>query len=72
MEEKDKKVVERMEDGVSLKLKMKRGTETRDQDEIYGKINKESVEDVEEEADEMIELMEDCMKDMREVQPDDE
>lgn len=68
--EEDKRVIEKIEDSVSLKLKMKRGTETRDQDEIYGKINKESVEDVQEETDELIEEMENCMEKMREVQPD--
>lgn len=69
-ENKDKRIIEKIEDSVSIKLKMKRGSETRDQDEIYGKINKESVDDVEEETDEMIELMGEAMNKMREVQPD--
>lgn len=64
--------IKRMNEGVALKVKMKRGTGTRDQDTITGKIKGEDVEDVENQREELVEQMKKAMEDSREVQPDEE
>lgn len=59
-----------MEKGVSLKLKSKRGTETRDQDEAYLKIKGETVADVEEQAEDAVDVMEAAMEKQRQIDPE--
>lgn len=61
--------VERRERGVSLKLKSKRGTGTRDQDEVYGKIRAPTAEEAREQVDELTGAMEEALDAQRDIQP---
>lgn len=62
--------VERTDTGVSITVQMKRGTGTRDQDTITGKLKAESLEAAQEDLEELKAELEDLAEYARVVQPD--
>ena len=64
------KYVERTDVGVSLTVKLKRGTGTRDQDEVIAKAKGSTLEDAREDMDELRGYIRDLAEDARQIQPD--
>ena len=62
--------VERTDVGVSLTVKLKRGTGTRDQDEVIAKAKGSTLEDAREDMNELREYIHDLAEDARQIQPD--
>ena len=62
--------VERTDVGVSLTVKLKRGTETRDQDEVIAKAKGSTLEDARKDMDELRGYIRDLAEDARQIQPD--
>lgn len=62
--------VERTDTGVSITVQMKRGTGTRDQDTITGKLKAESLEAAQEDLEELKAELKDLAGYARKVQPD--
>ena len=62
--------VERTDVGVSLTVKLKRGTGTRDQDEVIAKAKGSTLADAREDMNELREYIRDLAKDARQIQPD--
>ncbi|MDS0301173.1 hypothetical protein NDI76_20765 [Halogeometricum sp. S1BR25-6] len=61
--------VERSDVGVSLTVKLKRGTGTRDQDEVIAKAKGKTLEDAREDMETLREYMHDLAEDARQIQP---
>ena len=61
--------VERSDVGVSLTVKLKRGTETRDQDEVIAKAKGKTLEDAREDMETLREYIHDLAEDARKIQP---
>ena len=62
--------VERTDVYVSLTVTLKRGTGTRDQDEVIAKAKGSTLEDACEDVNELREYIRDLAKDARQIQPD--
>jgi hypothetical protein len=63
--------VERSDVGVSLTVKLTRGTGTRDQDTITAKAKGKTLEDAREDMETLREYIHDLAEDARQIQPDD-
>ncbi|AKH98725.1 MULTISPECIES: DUF7389 domain-containing protein [Halobacteriaceae] len=63
--------VERSDVGVSLTVKLKRGTGTRDQDEVIAKAKGKTLEDAREDMETLREYIHDLAEDARQIQPAD-
>ena len=61
--------IERTDVGVSLTVKLKRGTGTRDQDEVIAKAKGSTLEDARDDRDELREYIRDLAEDARQIQP---
>jgi len=61
--------VERSDVGVSLTVKLKRGTGTRDQDEVIAKAKGKTLEDAREDMETLREYIHDLAEDARQIQP---
>ncbi|WP_363463541.1 DUF7389 domain-containing protein [Halogeometricum borinquense] len=61
--------VERSDVGVSLTVKLKRGTGTRDQDEVIAKAKGKTLEDAREDMEILREYIHDLAEDARQIQP---
>ena len=61
--------VERSDVGVSLTVKLKRGTGTRDQDEVIAKAKGKTLEDAREDMETLREYIHDLAEDVRQIQP---
>lgn len=68
----DAETVENVASGVSITTKLKRGSGTRDQDEIKIKAKGKTAEEAVENMDTVLEEAEEWADDLREVQPDDD
>ena len=64
--------VERTDVGVSLTVKLQRGTGTRDQDEVIAKVKGSTLEDAREDMDELRGYIRNLAEDARQIQPDPE
>ncbi|MDT3437454.1 hypothetical protein DVK05_15690 [Halorubrum sp. Atlit-8R] len=64
--------VERSDVGVSLTVKLKRGTGTRDQDEVIAKAKGKTLEDAREDMETLREYIHDLAEDARQIQPEEE
>lgn len=64
--------VERSDVGVSLTVKLKRGTGTRDQDEVIAKAKGKTLEDAREDIEILREYINDLAEDARQIQPEKE
>ena len=64
--------VERSDIGVSLTVKLKRGTGTRDQDEVIAKAKGKTLEDAREDMEILREYIHDLAEDARRIQPEEE
>ena len=64
--------VERSDVGVSLTVKLKRGTGTRDQDEVIAKAKGKTLEDAREDMETLREYINDLAEDARQIQPEEE
>ena len=64
--------VERSDVGVSLTVKIKRGTGTRDQDEVIAKAKGKTLEDAREDMETLREYIHDLAEDARQIQPEEE
>jgi hypothetical protein len=64
--------VERSDIGVSLTVKLKRGTGTRDQDEVIAKAKGKTLEDAREDMEILREYIHDLAEDARQIQPEEE
>jgi len=64
--------VERSDIGVSLTVKLKRGTGTRDQDEVTAKAKGKTLEDAREDMEILREYIHDLAEDARQIQPEEE
>ena len=64
--------VERSDVGVSLTVKLTRGTGTRDQDKIVAKAKGKTLEDAREDMETLREYIHDLAEDARQIQPDEE
>ena len=64
--------VERSDVGVSLTVKLKRGTGTRDQDEVIAKAKGKTLEDAREDMEILREYIHDLAEDARQIQPEEE
>jgi len=62
--------VERSDVGVSLTVKLKRGTGTRDQDEVIAKAKGKTLEDAREDIEILREYIHDLAEDARQIQPE--
>jgi hypothetical protein len=62
--------VERSDVGVSLTVKIKRGTGTRDQDEVIAKAKGKTLEDAREDMEILREYIHDLAEDARQIQPE--
>ncbi|MDS0280199.1 hypothetical protein NDI85_20650 [Halomicroarcula sp. S1AR25-4] len=62
--------VERSDVGVSLTVKLKRGTGTRDQDEVIAKAKGKTLEDAREDMEILREYIHDLAEDARQIQPE--
>jgi len=65
------KYVERSDVGVSLTVKLTRGTGTRDQDKITAKVKGKTLEDAREDMETLHEYIHDLAEDTRQIQPGD-
>ena len=63
--------VERSDAGVSITMKLTRGTGTRDQDKITAKAKGKTLEDVHEDMETLREYIHDLAEDARQIQPAD-
>lgn len=72
MSDESNETVERLERGVKITAKVKRGTGTRDQDEIRAKVKADDVEEARQQMDELSEHLEQWADDLRAIQPDDQ
>ncbi|WP_424005445.1 DUF7389 domain-containing protein (plasmid) [Haloarcula salina] len=61
--------VERSDVGVSLTVKLKRGTGTRDQDEVIAKAKGKTLEDARKDMEILREYIHDLAEDARQIQP---
>lgn len=61
--------LERSDVGVSLTVKLKRGTETRDQDELTAKVKAVSLEDARKDMDDLRVYLRELSDDLRAIQP---
>ena len=61
--------VERSDIGVSLTVKLKRGTGTRDQDEVIAKAKGKTLEDAREDMEILRAYIHDLVEDTRQIQP---
>ena len=61
--------VERSDVGVSLTVKLKRGTGTRDQDEVIAKAKGKTLKDAREDMETLREYIHDLAEDARKIQP---
>ena len=61
--------IERSDVGVSLTVKLKRGTGTRDQDEVIAKAKGETLEDAREDMEILQEYIHELAEDARQIQP---
>ncbi|MCD2204092.1 MULTISPECIES: DUF7389 domain-containing protein [unclassified Halobacterium] len=64
--------VERSDVGVSLTVKLTRGTGTRDQDKITAKVKGKTLEDAREDMETLREYIHDLAEDTRQIQPEEE
>jgi len=64
--------VERSDVGVSLTVKLTRGTGTRDQDKIVAKAKGKTLEDAREDMEILREYIHDLAEDARQIQPEEE
>lgn len=62
--------VERTDVGVSITAELKRGTGTRDQDKLTGKVKAETLEEARADMDQLKEHMAEWADDLRTIQPD--
>lgn len=62
--------VERSDVGVSLTVKLKRGTATRDQDELTAKVKAQTLAEAREDMDTLRAYLHDLAEDVRQIQPD--
>lgn len=62
--------VERTDVGVSITAELKRGTGTRDQDKLTGKVKAETLEEARDDMDDLKDDMEEWAEDLRAIQPD--
>lgn len=65
----EEEVIQRQE-GVSLKLKMQRGNGTDDRDKLTGKVHGESIDELQESREELLDEMSEAMANARSIQPD--
>ncbi|MFC7216276.1 hypothetical protein ACFQO4_19635 [Saliphagus sp. GCM10025334] len=63
--------IERSDVGVSLTVKLKRGTGTRDEDQITAKVKAKTLEDTREDMEILREYIHDLAEDARQIQPAD-
>ena len=63
--------VERSDVGVSLTVKLKRGTGTRDEDQIKAKVKAKTLEDARKDMETLREYIHDLAEDARQIQPAD-
>lgn len=63
--------VERTDVGISLTVKLKRGTGTRDQDEVIAKAKGKTLEDAREDMERLRAYIHDLAEDARQIQPAD-
>ena len=61
--------IERSDVGVSLTVKLKRGTGTRDEDQIKAKVKAKTLEDARDDMDELRAYIRDLAEDARQIQP---
>ncbi|MFC7166890.1 DUF7389 domain-containing protein [Halospeciosus flavus] len=61
--------LERSDVGVSLTVKLKRGTETRDQDELTAKVKAATLDDACTDMDDLRAYLRDLSDDLRAIQP---
>jgi len=61
--------VERTDVGVSLTVKLKRGTGTRDEDQIKAKVKAKTLEDARKDMETLREYIHDLAEDARQIQP---
>ncbi|MDS0301359.1 hypothetical protein NDI76_21740 [Halogeometricum sp. S1BR25-6] len=61
--------VERSDVGVSLTVKLTRGTGTRDQDKITAKVKAKTLEDAQEDMETLREYVHDLAEEVRQIQP---
>jgi len=61
--------VERTDVGVSITVQLKRGSGTRDQDKITGKVKAETLEDAQEDMNLLREYLHRLAEDTRQIQP---
>ncbi|WP_058827162.1 hypothetical protein [Haloferax sp. Q22] len=64
--------VERSDVGVSLTVKLTRGTGTRDQDKVTAKVKAKTLEDAREDMETLREYIHDLAEDARQIQPGDD
>ncbi|MFC7157743.1 hypothetical protein ACFQPA_20165 [Halomarina halobia] len=64
--------VERSDVGVSLTVKLKRGTGTRDQEEVIAKAKGKTLEEAREDMETLREYIHDLAEDARQIQPGDD
>jgi hypothetical protein len=64
--------VERSDVGVSLTVKLTRGTGTRDQDKLTAKVKAKTLEEAREDMDSLREYIHDLTEDARQIQPGDD
>jgi len=64
--------VERTDVGVSLTVKLKRGTGTRDEDQIKAKVKAKTLEDAREDMKTLRAYIHDLAEDARQIQPEEE
>ena len=64
--------VERSDVGVSLTVKLKRGTGTRDQDEVIAKAKGQTLEDARKDMEILREYIHDLAEDARQIQPEED
>jgi len=61
--------VKRSDVGVSITVKLKRGTDTRDRDEVIAKAKGKTLEDAREDMEILREYIHDLAEDARQIQP---
>jgi len=64
--------VERSDVGISLTVKLKRGTGTRDEDQIKAKVKAKTLEDAREDMETLHEYIHGLAEDARQIQPGEE
>lgn len=64
--------VERSDVGVSLMVKLKRGTQTRDQDELTAKVKARTLAEAREDMETLRAYLHELAEDIRQIQPSDE